>query len=95
MEYEEKISDIFSPSAAVPFMEALTGRLNVEWVNIFYRWDLIYPDLDDNKFVDCAVASNADYLVTNDKDYRPLKNLPFPKLSILKIEDFIEVLNSL
>jgi uncharacterized protein len=92
LEYEEKLTEIFSPDAAEPFMEALPERSNVEWINIFYKWNLIYPDVDDNKFVDCAVAARADYLVTNDRDYLPLKKLEFPKLTILKIEEFLEKL---
>ena len=94
LEYEEKLLEKFSFEAASLFMEALPDRSNVEWVNIYYKWNLVYPDLDDNKFVDCAVASNADYLVTNDRDYRPLKKLAFPKLTILKIEEFIEILRN-
>ena len=35
LEYEEKLSEIFSPAAAAPFMEALPGRSNVEWANVF------------------------------------------------------------
>jgi predicted nucleic acid-binding protein len=64
LEYEEKLTEIFSSEAALPFMEALPDRSNVEWVHVFFRWNLIYPDLDDNKFVDCAIAARADYLVS-------------------------------
>jgi predicted nucleic acid-binding protein len=60
LEYEEKLIEKFSNAAAAPFMEALSDRSNVEWTNVFFRWNLIYPDLDDNKFVDCAIASRAD-----------------------------------
>ncbi|MEM7655984.1 MAG: PIN domain-containing protein [Bacteroidota bacterium] len=27
-------------------------------------------DEDDNKFVDCAITSNADFLVSHDKDFK-------------------------
>jgi len=95
LEYEEKLLEKFSPEAASLFIEALPDRSNVEWVNIYYKWNLIYPDLDDNKFVDCAIAANADYLVTNDRDYNPLKKLAFPKLTILKMEEFVEILKGI
>lgn len=94
LEYEEKLLEKFSQEAATLFMEAMPDRSNVEWTNIYYKWNLIYPDLDDNKFVDCAVAADVDYLVTNDRDYLPLRKLGFPKLTILKIEEFIEILSS-
>ena len=95
LEYEEKLLEKFSQEAASLFMEALPDRSNVEWINIYYKWNLVYPDLDDNKFVDCAIASNVDYLVTNDRDYSPLKKLAFPRLTILKIEEFIEILKGI
>lgn len=94
LEYEEKLHEKFSKEAASLFMEALPDRSNVEWVNIYYKWNLIYPDLYDNKFADCAVAANVDFLVTNDRDFLPLKKLGFPKLAVLKIEEFIEILST-
>ncbi|MCB9352648.1 MAG: PIN domain-containing protein [Lewinellaceae bacterium] len=30
-------------------------------------------DADDNKFLDCAIAAGAEYLVTHDKDFNILK----------------------
>ena len=92
LEYEEKLTEIFSPMVARLFLESLPERSNVESINIYYKWNLIYPDLDDNKFVNCAVAGKVDYLVTNDKDFKPLKKHPFPKLIILNIEEFISLL---
>jgi len=35
-------------------------------------------DEDDNKFVDCAIAANAGYLITHDKDFNILKQTDFP-----------------
>jgi len=32
---------------------------NVHLVEVFYHWNLIEPDPDDNKFIDCALSSNA------------------------------------
>lgn len=51
--------------------------------------------MDDNKFVDCAFAANAHYLVTNDRDYNILKNTNFPKINLLKIEGFMALLKEL
>jgi predicted nucleic acid-binding protein len=31
--------------------------------HVYYNWNLIKADPDDNKFFDIAVAANADYLV--------------------------------
>jgi predicted nucleic acid-binding protein len=48
--------------------------------------------MDDNKFVDCAIAGNADYLVSNDKHFNCLKNIEFPKLNLLNIDEFMDLL---
>ena len=48
---------------------------------------LIEADKDDNKFVDCAIAANAKCIVTEDKHFRVLKNIPFPKVEVLGIEE--------
>ena len=93
LEYEEKISEFYSPAAAVVLLDALTISSHVQKTEVFFRFNVI-ADLDDNKFVDCAIASRSDYLVTNDKDYRPLKKLQFPKLTVLTMEEFIEVLKA-
>lgn len=65
---------------------------NVKLVNTYYKWHLIEQDEDDNKFVDCAIASNADYIVTNDKHFNILKNITFPKVGIITAEEFKNVL---
>ncbi len=54
--------------------------------DIFFR--LIPQDQDDEKFVDCAIAICANYLVTNDHHFNPLKKLPFPVLKIANEDEF-------
>ncbi|MCW3115043.1 MAG: hypothetical protein JWR18_3439 [Segetibacter sp.] len=44
----------------------MTLNKNVALVTPFFHWHLIYHDPDHDKFVDCAIAGNADYLITND-----------------------------
>ena len=68
---------------------------NIHLISPSFQTRLIYPDLDDNKFVDCAFAANAHYLVTNDKYYKILKTTPFPQINLLKMDEFIEILKSL
>lgn len=46
---------------------------------------------DRNKFVDCYVAANADYLVGNDRHFNILNSLDFPKINLLKYEEFEEM----
>ena len=55
----------------------------------FYHFGLIKTDIDDNKFVDCAVAADAEYIVTNDKHFEILRDIPWPKLLVLRIDEFL------
>jgi len=49
-------------------------------------------DPDDNKFVDMAVSGNADYLLTEDHHFNILKNIKFPKLNVVSLEDFKKII---
>ena len=64
------------------------SRPNVIGKDPHYTFALIEADKDDNKFVDCAIAANAKCIVTEDKHFRVLKNIPFPKVEVLGIEEF-------
>ena len=94
-EYNEKLSDIFNPKVAQLTLDMMMMNPNVHLVSPSFQTRLIYPDMDDNKFVDCAFAANAHYLVTNDKDYRILKTTRFPNINLLKMDEFIEILKTL
>ena len=60
----------------------------VELITPFYHFNLITVDPDDNKFVDCAISANAHYIVTNDHHYDVLKDIDFPKVNIVNIQQF-------
>ena len=92
LEYEEKLKDEFSETLASFIMGAMLLKTNVIKTNIYFNWQLIPNDPDDNKFVDCALASNADYLVTNDKDFAVLKKIKFPPVRVIDIDTFLTVL---
>ncbi len=49
-------------------------------------------DKDDNKFADCYVSSNCEYLVSNDRHYDILKTIPFPPIRVIKAEEFLKIL---
>ena len=65
---------------------------NVHKIETLFHFQLISQDKCDNKFSDCGIASNAHYLVTNDIHFNELKDISFPKINILKIEEFRELL---
>ncbi|MCB0562358.1 MAG: PIN domain-containing protein, partial [Phaeodactylibacter sp.] len=61
------------------------NAVNVELVTRYYKWNLIAEDPDDNKFVDCAVASNATFIVTHDRHFNVLKKVDFPKVEVIDV----------
>ena len=76
------------PKIANTVLQIIENAPNVELITRFFKWNLIAEDPDDNKFVDCAIAANAKYLVSNDKHFRALKNIDFPKVILLTVEEF-------
>ena len=64
-------------------------------VDLYYKWQLIKDDPDDDKYVDCAIASGVDYLVTNDHHFDILKTIPFPSVNIVNVDEFNVVFEKL
>ena len=58
----------------------------VELITPYFHFNLITADLDDNKFVDCAISANARYIVTNDHHYDVLKSINFPNVNVIIVE---------
>ena len=94
LEYEEKLDEIFSPMLAELIVGAMILKRNTLFQEVYIRWALLSKDADDNKFVDCAVACNAKYLVSHDKHFNVLRNTPFPKVELISAADFKKVLQS-
>jgi len=95
LEYEEKLTEIFSSEVSGLTVGGLMLKKNIIRTEIYYRWNLLITDADDNKFVDCALNSNSNYLVTNDRDYRILSKVDFPPVKVINIDKFISILKSL
>ncbi len=91
-EYEEMIAQKSTPEIANNVVEAIVNLSTTTFQNTYVHFELLPADSDDNKFVDCAVASDAEYIVTNDKHFNPLKEIPWPKVEIIKITEFIKQL---
>ena len=93
-EYEEIAEHFLSEKIASNLLQLIENAPNVEWITSYYKWNLIEADADDNKFVDCAIASNSICLVGNDKHFNILKNVPFPRVEVLNATDFCELLQT-
>lgn len=94
-EYTEVLAQKTNAIVANSIGEMLLSLPNVHRQDIFYKWWLIEVDRDDNKFVDCMIAGNADYLVSNDRHFNCLREIDFPKLSLLSIDEFVSLLSTM
>ena len=52
--------------------------------------DIIKEDPTDNKFIECAIAGKATYIISKDNHLLKLKQ--FEKIKILKPEEFLKIL---
>jgi putative PIN family toxin of toxin-antitoxin system len=93
-EYCEILSRYYSVLFANGIVEEILDAPNAMPVTIYYKWQLIAADPDDNKFVDCAISANAKYIVSNDRHFKILKTIDFPKVNISTIDKFKEVIQA-
>lgn len=93
-EYGEILGTHMNESLVSHIFELIDNSSNVILITRYFKFDLIKIDPDDNKFVDCAIASNADFIVTNDSHFNSLREIPFPKVKAITIDEFMDVLKS-
>ena len=91
-EYEEIIGSMTTPEIARNGVDAILKRKNVERIDPYFHWNLITADPDDNKFVDCAFATGATYIVSDDSHFSVLRDITFPQLLVLRLKEFVETL---
>lgn len=89
-EYEEILLRFMRPHSARMIMDAIVGNPHTRRITSYYRFNLIASDPDDNKFVDCAIAANAKYIVTEDHHYDILKQIDFPHVDIIRLDDMMK-----
>ena len=94
-EYQEIIEQQTTARIAENVILLILNRRNVNFVDPHFRLGLITEDPDDNKFVDCAFAANAEYLVSDDKHFKILDRIPFPQINLLKMEEFLPIVSTL
>ena len=92
-EYEEILAQKTTAEIAHNVVEAIARLHTTEFQEVFIHFGLIEADADDNKFVDCAVAADAEYIVTNDAHFNVLKQIDWPKLTVIAIKEFASQLD--
>lgn len=86
-EYVEILQRETTENFATIMLEVILNNPNTLFINIFYKFNLITADPDDNKFIDCAIAAQAKYIVTEDHHYDALRDLEFPKVDIIGLDE--------
>lgn len=95
-EYEEIIAKRWSPNVAQNVINSLLKSPYVHLIDPRFKWLMVVRDPDDDKFVDCAIAANAIYLVTNDAHFNLLKGAEvYPPLNIIGAEELLGLLDKL
>jgi putative PIN family toxin of toxin-antitoxin system len=92
LEYQEVLQQKYNVPTANALVALLKELPNVHFYTPFYNWMLINVDPDDNKYTDCAIAGSANFIVTEDKHFGILKTIPFPKIIVLSIDEFNQLL---
>lgn len=92
-EYVEIIERKANSLVANNIAEMLLNLGNLNKVEIYFEWNLINKDPDDNKYVDAAIVGAADFIVTNDQHFNQLTAIDFPKVNVISIEGFLKLIN--
>ena len=90
-EYEEILSQRWWDIAG-NVIKAIISRKNTVRLDVHFRFNLIQADPDDNKFVDCAIAADASFIVSQDHHFDVLHAIDFPKVELIGIDEFVSLL---
>ena len=88
-EYNEILGRVANTAVAHNIVNAIVRSPYTRMLDPHFHFGLIEQDPDDNKFVDCAIAANARYIVTEDHHFDVLKRCDFPKVDIIKLDAFL------
>ena len=89
-EYSEILERVANAAVAHNVVNTIIRSPYTRKLDPHYRFGLIEQDPDDNKFVDCAIIANADYIVSEDSHFRVLEDIPFPRVNVICLNEFIE-----
>lgn len=91
-EYTEVIERKANAIVASNIAEMLLNLDNLSKVEVYFAWRLIGNDPDDNKYADAAIVGAADFIVSNDQHFKILKSVDFPKVNVIRIDEFLSII---
>lgn len=89
-EYAEILEQKSSAKFAELALDVIANNPYTLFVTPYFHFNLIVADPEDDKFVDCAVASNAKFVVTEDNHFDVLADIDFPRIEIIGLDDIIQ-----
>ncbi|MDE6018712.1 MAG: putative toxin-antitoxin system toxin component, PIN family [Muribaculaceae bacterium] len=93
-EYEEILQRKTNHVLASRVISLILNNEFTSLVTPYFHFNLIEADTDDNKFVDCAVCGNAKFIVTEDHHFDILRQVSFPTVDILSLDEMMRHLES-
>lgn len=87
-EYTEILQQKTSSRFAEVVVNTIVNNSHTIRISPTFFFSLIETDPDDNKFVDCAICGNAEFIVSNDAHFKILSEINFPKIKVVRIEDY-------
>ena len=93
LEYEELLNQKTNKEISRNVVDFLLICSFVHKTDIFYNWHIISDDPDDDKFIDCYLASGAEFLISNDQHFMKVKQIDFPKINLYTLKEFELELN--
>ena len=93
-EYTEILQKLTDDETSEVVLSTILNSSFVYFITPYFKFNLIAADPDDNKFVDCALASGARFLISNDHHYDILKHIDYPKVDVVTINEFINLPNN-
>ena len=88
LEYEEKFDQFWGEEVTHNLLGTILTAENTSLYDIFYFFHLVQGDVDDNKFADTYLSSNADIIVSNDRQLLALNQNDFPPVRVITLEEF-------
>lgn len=92
-EYAEIFTKIMSFEISENIIELILKQPNTLNSEIYYFWNLIAADYDDNKFSDLAISTNSDFIISLYKHFDILKTIPFLKVQVIGLDEFLAIIS--
>ncbi len=89
LEYLEIFGRIYSEKTLTEIRLFFDYSPQIINIDPHFHFRLIEADWDDNKFVDCAICGNCDFLITSDHHFNILKTINYPRVSLISPDTFI------